>query len=78
MAKRPRQHILETESKNALNSILSSEWVTNYQSSDYGIDAKVQIFENGKSTPYFFFIQLKSTEETKHKILLLILFLIKD
>jgi Domain of unknown function (DUF4365)/Anaphase-promoting complex, cyclosome, subunit 3 len=65
MAKRPRQHILETESENAFNTTLPSEWVINYQKTDYGIDAKVQIFENGESTPFFFFAQLKSTEEVK-------------
>lgn len=67
MAERPRQHVLETESKKVFESVIPSEWNINYQHSDYGLDAKVQIFETGKSTPYFFFVQLKSTEEVKSK-----------
>jgi hypothetical protein len=65
MAYRPRQHILETESKKAFDSILPSEWVIRSNESDYGLDAQVQIFENGVSTPFLFFVQLKATDSIK-------------
>jgi len=63
MAGRPRQHILETESRQALSSILPSEWVPTTPQHDYGIDLQFQIFKSGASTPYFFFVQLKATDK---------------
>ncbi|MDQ2977168.1 MAG: DUF4365 domain-containing protein [Acidobacteriota bacterium] len=41
---------------------MPSEWVVRPQDSDYGLDVQVQIFENGRITPLFFYAQLKATE----------------
>ena len=65
MAQRPRQHILETESRNAFRAIIPSSWVINSPQQDYGIDEEIQIFENGKSTPFIFLVQLKSALQSK-------------
>jgi hypothetical protein len=59
---RPRSHILETESRKAFDQVIPSEWVVRPQDSDYGLDVQVQIFENGRITPFFFYAQLKATD----------------
>lgn len=65
MATRPREHVLEEESNKAFEFKIPSEWVIRPHQPDYGIDKEVQIFENGMSTPYIFFVQLKSTDKIK-------------
>lgn len=62
--KRPRQHIIETESETILKSILPSRWATNKVELDYGIDFMVEIFDSAnQSTGQFFFIQLKGSDQ---------------
>lgn len=64
MAQRPRQHQLETESRNALRTAIPSAWVFRDTDQDYGIDAEVEIFdESNTSTGAKFSIQLKATDE---------------
>ena len=70
MAKRPRQHILETESKKAFSFVIPSDWVINTPQFDYGIDEIVQIFEKQQITPYSFSVQLKATDDLSNKQLL--------
>ncbi len=60
---RPRQHIIETESRNKLEQIIPSNWNTNKLSIDYGLDYYIEIFKNEKSTGNIFFIQLKGTDK---------------
>ncbi len=64
---RPRQHILETISKNALEQIIPDEWVVRSLSPDYGIDFMVEVYKNNKSTGDFFYIQLKGTDQKVKK-----------
>jgi hypothetical protein len=64
---RPRQHILETISKKALEQIIPDEWVVRPLSSDYGIDLMVEVYKNNKSTGDFFYIQLKGTDQKVKK-----------
>lgn len=60
---RPRQHIIETESKRGFNAIVPSHWVLREMSSDYGLDFMVEIFKNGHSTGNIFYVQLKGTDQ---------------
>lgn len=62
MSTRPREHVLETESRRAFEQWLPAEWVVRPQDIDYGIDAQVQVFEGGHATTSFFFAQLKATD----------------
>jgi hypothetical protein len=64
---RPRQHILETISKKALEQIIPDEWVVRPLDPDYGIDFMVEVFKSGKSTGDFFYIQLKGTDQKVKK-----------
>jgi len=61
--KRPRQHIIETESDKALQAIIPDEWVAQAPPVDYGIDYIVEIFENEEHTGKTFLIQLKGSDQ---------------
>jgi tetratricopeptide (TPR) repeat protein len=61
--KRPIQHIQETESRKAFESIIPNEWVYRPFSSDYGIDYQIEIFLNKESTGKEFYVQLKSSNQ---------------
>ncbi len=61
---RPRQHQLETESRNAFRSAIPSVWVFRDLDQDYGIDGEVEIFEDsGETTGLKFLVQLKATDQ---------------
>ena len=64
--KRPKQHIIETSSKKAFESLLPDKWVIRPLSPDYGIDYIVELFEDNKSTGKFFYVQLKGTNQRIH------------
>ncbi|WP_071900038.1 DUF4365 domain-containing protein [Cystobacter ferrugineus] len=64
MLHRPREHVLEEESRRAFDSAFPSEWVVRPQSPDYGLDAEVQIFKNQTATHLRFLAQLKSTDSS--------------
>jgi|GEM_PF-1461913 len=61
--KRPRQHVIETESGKALDRIIPNEWVIQAPPVDYGIDYIVEIFENEEHTGKTFLIQLKGSDQ---------------
>ncbi len=63
MPRRPREHVLETESLRALRTALPAEWTTEPVSRDYGLDVRVEIFEGGVATGLAFWVQLKGTDE---------------
>ena len=65
MPKRPKSHQLETESINEFQRILPSGWTFNKETEDYGIDGRVDIFKDEQSIGLFFFVQIKSSEESK-------------
>ncbi len=64
--KRPKQHIIETSSKKAFESLLPDKWVIRPLLPDYGIDYIVELFEDNKSTGKFFYVQLKGTNQRIH------------
>jgi tetratricopeptide (TPR) repeat protein len=63
--KRPRQHVLEDESRNALRIFLPSEWIIRDIKPDYGIDMEVEIVEDDEVTGKVIWVQLKATENKK-------------
>jgi tetratricopeptide (TPR) repeat protein len=65
MPKRPREHVLEEESRKAFENVIPSEWTIQKQEPDYGIDLQVNIFENAQATSQLFYVQLKATDSVK-------------
>lgn len=64
MPKRPREHILEEESRKRFEQLLPDNWVIRKPEPDYGIDAVVEVFnENGSSTGLVFNVQTKATDQ---------------
>lgn len=62
--RRPRAHILETESRNNLRQNIPDQWVFQNIENDYGIDNFVEIVENEELNGNFFSIQLKGTDNS--------------
>jgi tetratricopeptide (TPR) repeat protein len=63
MPMRPRAHVVEEESLQAFRSVLPAEWTVARIQADYGIDARVDIFEQGAATGLAFSAQIKGTDE---------------
>lgn len=59
---RPRSHALETKSKRMFESALPEDWVITDAGDDYGVDLRVEIFENETTTGLQFNVQLKATD----------------
>ena len=55
-------HSRSSWSSRAFESVLPREWVIHLLSEDYGIDRRVEVFEEGRTTGIFFNVQLKSTD----------------
>ena len=64
--KRPRNHILGDEAVRFIIKELPSEWTYDEVSRDYGIDIKVEIFENNQATGFHFSIQSKGLRVENH------------
>jgi tetratricopeptide (TPR) repeat protein len=60
---RPIQHIIETRSRKAFETLLPDEWVIRPLTPDYGLDYMVEIFRDRKSTGKIFTVQLKGTQQ---------------
>lgn len=61
---RPRAHELESLSKaKACEIFASAGWAVEQLANDYGDDLLVRIFDNRQATPYWFFVQLKASED---------------
>lgn len=67
MPGRPREHVLEEESFNALRALLPAEWTLEPVRRDYGLDARVEVFQGGFATGQAFWTQLKATDEADLK-----------
>ena len=59
---RPEGHSRSTWSTRAFASVLPREWLVHPLEEDYGIDRRVEVFEDGHTTGVFFNVQLKSTK----------------
>lgn len=63
MPKRVRAHQLEELSRNRLHCAFEKAgWTVENLAKDYGEDLLVRIFENGNTTPLYFFVQSKATD----------------
>jgi tetratricopeptide (TPR) repeat protein len=65
--KRTKQHVLETESRRALESLLPPEWIFRVKTPDYGIDIEIEIVEGEEVTNKVLWVQLKATQDVKRK-----------
>lgn len=63
MPGRPREHVLEEESCIALRALLPADWTVEPVRRDYGLDARVEVFRDGRATGRAFWAQLKGTDE---------------
>jgi tetratricopeptide (TPR) repeat protein len=63
MPQRTRQHVVETESEQALRAVLPAEWTVAWTREDYGLDGRVEVFDGGFATGLAFGVQLKATDE---------------
>ncbi len=61
--KRTKEHVLETESRRALESFLPPEWIFRVKPLDYGIDIEIEIVEGEEVTNKVLWVQLKGTED---------------
>lgn len=62
MPERPRTHVLGGSAVRAFVNGLPSEWVAREPGDDYGIDAEIELFTNGRATGYTFKAQSKGTD----------------
>ncbi len=60
--KRNEQHEIDTVARRLFQSVLPSYLVVREQGDDYGIDAEVELFEQGESTGVIFKVQIKGTK----------------
>src|SRR5687768_1829307 len=67
MPGRPREHVLEEESFIALRALLPAAWTLEQVRRDYGLDARVEVFQGGNATGLAFWAQLKATDEAAVK-----------
>ena len=66
MTKRVRQHQLEDLSRSKYSLAIPRNWVMRDKDKDYGIDAEVEIFDDGgNATGLVYWVQLKATESSK-------------
>ena len=69
LPQRPRQHVIEEESREFVKQILPAEWIVQDGQKDYGIDFTVEIvLTSGKSddvTGAVFLMQLKGTDHLR-------------
>jgi len=72
--RRPRAHIMESESGRLIAELLPKEWLVREYRPDYGLDLVVETFARAKDDPTMyetlgehFFIQLKSVERVEWK-----------
>ena len=59
---RPHSHDLETKSRRFFENSLPSDWVPGPPQPDYGVDLRVDIFENGAATGLELLVQLKASQ----------------
>ena len=65
LPKRTRAHVLETRSRQHVESILPTEWVCRRVEDDYGLDMRVEIVTGESVSGREFAVQLKATDRLK-------------
>lgn len=61
MPQRPVQHEIDAAARRAFAAALPTAWVYREQDEDYGIDAEVELFTEGRATARLFKAQIKGT-----------------
>lgn len=67
MPARPRSHQIEDQSRLAFARALPPSWTVERVVHDYGLDLRVEIFQDDRPTGLFFFVQLKATDRLPSK-----------
>lgn len=62
LPQRPATHQLEERSERFLRQHLPPEWTCEKPGHDYGVDLRIDIFENGRATGLELIVQLKASE----------------
>jgi tetratricopeptide (TPR) repeat protein len=65
MPLRPREHVLETESRRRFENTIPAEWITRTPSPDYGVDFEITLVQDGRVTNQVFGVQIKATDTIK-------------
>ena len=65
LPQRPATHVLEEQSERFLRQHLPSEWTCERPAQDYGVDLRIDIFENGHATGLELIVQLKASEAAR-------------
>jgi len=60
--KRPRQHVMETESERLLLQFLPSEWITREVPKDYGVDYEIELVDQSEVSGKRVWVQLKAVD----------------
>ena len=60
---RPTQHQLEEASVRFLRGHLPKNWTCDKPAADYGVDLRIELFEDTQATGLEFLVQLKSSEQ---------------
>lgn len=60
---RDQNHSRSSWSTREFSHLLPRDWVVHSIDEDYGIDLRVEVFEDGRTTGVFFNVQLKSTDQ---------------
>lgn len=64
MPRRPRSHQLDEIARTALRKALPQTWVCQDVTPDYGLDARIEIFDDsGLATGQMLFVQLKASDK---------------
>ena len=58
---RPREHELETRSQRFFEQHLPDAWTSHREQDDYGVDLRVEIFDDERATGLDFIVQLKAS-----------------
>jgi Domain of unknown function (DUF4365) len=61
--KRPKQHIMETESEQLLEQLVPSSWIIRSVSKDYGVDKEIELVDQNIVSGKRIWLQLKSVEK---------------
>jgi hypothetical protein len=69
MPNRPRSHVLEAEARDRLREAFTRRgWTVEDLRNDYGEDMLVRIFDDGRATPWMFFVQSKATDNVERPL----------
>lgn len=63
--RRPEAHDIDTAAKRIFQSQLPTDWIPREETPDYGVDYRVEIFQDGEKTGLVFGVQLKGKRSAR-------------